>query len=57
MRNNSIDTLRDNRGYLTLSDRKFLANVSGYARLTWAQRDVVDSIARRARRRRRLYSW
>lgn len=49
--NNSIQVLANYRGYLTASERRFLASVSPYRNLTWAQADVVRTIRRRARNR------
>lgn len=52
-RNNSTDVLRKYRAYLTMADRRFLASVSRFNYLTWAQRDVISTIVRRAVARRR----
>lgn len=49
--NNSLRILHNYKGYLTASERRFLASVSPYRNLTWAQADVVRSISRKARYR------
>lgn len=49
--NKSADILYNFRRFLTVSERRFLASVSPYRTLTWAQADVVRTIHRRARRR------
>lgn len=49
--NQSADVLYHFRRHLTQSERRFLASVSPYRTLTWAQADVVKTIQRRARRR------
>lgn len=49
--NTAPDILYNYRNHLTPSERRFLANVSPYRTLTWAQADVVKTIQRRARRR------
>lgn len=49
--NKAPGILYNYRNYLTPSERRFLASVSPYRNLTWAQADVVNTINRRARRR------
>lgn len=51
MRNAAPKILFQYRSFLTPSERRFLASVSPYYRLTWAQDDVVNTIYRRAKRR------
>lgn len=49
--NKAPDILYAYRNHLTPSERRFLANVSPYRNLSWAQADVVRVIRNRARRR------
>lgn len=45
------ETLYRYAAHLTQSERRFLADISGYRRLTIAQNDVARLIRSRARRR------